>query len=286
MATGAGLGGEKGFDSGPAPLFLVRDLALDSTGGLLATDFNAIRRISTACKGSSGPIIQSVVEAATSNGLLKLAPGQLISIYGSRLGSGVLTSPNQSGHYPLELFGTRVFINGKLAPILYSGPSQLNAIVPFDLDEQGTASIEVEQNGERSDTFQRPLGRRGPAIFNARSHIQTSPDLFASMLNADGSTNGPQHPAAPGSVVTIFATGLGATAPAGEDGKLADLALKRTVKAANITVGGSEAQIFYEGTAPGIVEGVTQINFRVPEGVTPINGCCAVLGIGTAEKTP
>ena len=65
-----------------------------------------------------------------------------------------------------------------------------------------------------------------------------------------------------------------------------DGVLKRVAKALNITVGGVEAPVLYEGTAPGIVEGVAQINFRVPEGVKLIDGCCATLAIGTAENIP
>src|SRR5437899_12081174 len=104
------------------------------------------------------------------------------------------------------------------------------------------------------------------------------------MVNQDGSINGPDHPARLGSIVTVFASGLGITAPEGEDGKVADLNLKRPVHAVRLNVESQFPEILYAGTAPGIVEGVTQLNFRLPTALPGRGGSGAFIGLGADAR--
>lgn len=281
-----GFWGEHGFESQPLFRPEIKELAFDRGGRLLAVD-TSIRQIELTCSVSPGPAVTGLAESATGNLNLKITPGQLISIYGFRLGpeSPVSALPNAAGHYPTEIDGTQVLIDGISSPLLYAGAKQVNAVVPFSVDGRTSVSLEVVRNGRRSDLFSRSLGRIGPAIFSYAGS-EFIPDLYARMLNEDGSINGLGRPAKLGSVVTVYANGLGITAPGGEDGKVADSQLKRTIHPVSVRVGTEDAEILYCGSAPGIVEGVTQINFRLPRELPGNGGCCASIGLGVTEAVP
>src|SRR6185369_16969098 len=66
----------------------------------------------------------------------------------------------------------------------------------------------------------------------------------AAALNEDSTVNGLRSPAAPGSVVSMYVTGM--------DGK------------PGVYFGARSAEVLFAGQAPGLAAGVQQINFRVP----------------------
>lgn len=77
--------------------------------------------------------------------------------------------------------------------------------------------------------------------------------------------NGPDHQAAPGSVVSFHVTGLGQTSPPLSDGAVATGIANATLPV-TVTIGGQPGQVLYDGAAPGIVAGVFQINATVSLG--------------------
>ena len=83
-------------------------------------------------------------------------------------------------------------------------------------------------------------------------------------LNEDGSVNSAANPAAVDSVVSVFATGLGATTPAGVDGAVSGSTLAVPTLPVSLQIGGFPAYVLFDGAAPATVEGVFQINFRIP----------------------
>jgi uncharacterized protein (TIGR03437 family) len=82
-------------------------------------------------------------------------------------------------------------------------------------------------------------------------------------LNDDGSVNSSTNPAAVGSVVSLFATGLGQTTPPGVDGAVAGPILPVPNLPVSVLIGGLPAYVLYAGAAPGTIEGVFQINVRI-----------------------
>jgi uncharacterized protein (TIGR03437 family) len=97
--------------------------------------------------------------------------------------------------------------------------------------------------------------------------------MHTGALNQDGTINTAENPAAPGSIVSVFATGLGAIAPAQADGALVGFPLPNNVLPvrAEAKVLGPAGKFFpivpfdvtYAGPAPYLVAGVSQINFKV-----------------------
>ena len=75
------------------------------------------------------------------------------------------------------------------------------------------------------------------------------------------------NPASAASIVTVYGTGFGATAPIGKDGVLTGSDLYGIVLPVRVAVGGKETKVTYAGSAPGLVAGVSQINFQIPSGL-------------------
>jgi len=92
------------------------------------------------------------------------------------------------------------------------------------------------------------VAEASPAIFTLDSSGQGA----AAVLNRDNSVNGPGNPAARGSVIQIFGTGV-------------DM---RNTPPVGVTIGGVGASVEYAGPAPGAA-GLFQVNAAVPAGVTP-----------------
>jgi len=77
----------------------------------------------------------------------------------------------------------------------------------------------------------------------------------AACINQDGSLNGPDNPAPAGSVVGIYLTGLGSTAPHGVDGAVTGFApLPQPIGSVLVYVNGQAAQVTYAGAAPYLVQ--------------------------------
>jgi uncharacterized protein (TIGR03437 family) len=66
-------------------------------------------------------------------------------------------------------------------------------------------------------------------------------------------------------VVTFLATGVGQLSPAGVDGAVVTADnLPRPTLPVHAIIGGRPAQVQYAGGAPGVVEGVIQVNLQIP----------------------
>jgi uncharacterized protein (TIGR03437 family) len=94
--------------------------------------------------------------------------------------------------------------------------------------------------------------------------------VYAAALNQDGTINSAQNPAAQGSIVSVFATGLGPINPVQADGSLIGLPLPANelplqvqlaclaIECTNIT----SYEVLYAGPAPFLIAGASQINFQ------------------------
>jgi len=114
------------------------------------------------------------------------------------------------------------------------------------------------------------------------------------LLNQDGSVNGPNNPAAKGSVISLYATGAGQTNPAGVTGQVAsptaqpffEVSLLPTVTATVLaTIDGQSAQVFYAGNASGLLSSVVQVNVQVPAGAGSGNVALALNLGGTLSQS-
>jgi uncharacterized protein (TIGR03437 family) len=175
-----------------------------------------------------------------------VSPGEIVTLIGS-LPAGEVAA----------------LVNGVAAPILYRGTNQLNMVVPFGLDVDQPASLEI-RIAERVAKFSIPVSPVAPGLFT-----QTATGVGAgAILNEDYTPNSADNPAARGSTVMLFGTGFGTLDPPPADGQPVESA---TPTRARVTaaIGNAAAAVDYAGGAPGLIAGVTQINVRVPVEVEP-----------------
>jgi len=203
------------------------------------------------------PILASVVNAAS--GIPSaISPGEIVSLYGTGLGSEAL-------------------IDNVSAPVLYASAGQVNAIVPFETGTAGAATVQLA--GSLPTTpWSVPLAPSAPSVF-ALNGSGVGP---GAVVNQDGSINSSSNPAARGTVIQIYATGGGQTTPASSTGTVAPAAAS-LILPVTVTIGGVNAQVLYAGNAPGELEGVVQINAIVPPTAASGN---VVVTIGGVTSQP
>jgi uncharacterized protein (TIGR03437 family) len=226
-------------------------VAIDATGLMHFAGPGGI--VSTAAANASPPPrIYGITNAAWGSLDGRVAPGELVSLYGPHIGptpAAVYTS----GDVPKSLGGVQVLFDDLAAPLLYAGDSQINAVVPFGVSDRPSTRVRIVSKGVSNPDFQATVLLASPQIFQ-------DPSQAAAAINQDGTINGPDHPAPPGSIVSIWATG--AIVPSLPDGEIATEA--HYYACCQLYSGSTMLRMLYSGAAPGMVAGVVQINFQVP----------------------
>jgi len=194
-----------------------------------------------------------------------IAGGEIVSLFGQALGPPQGTAPQvdlQNG-FPTQVSEVRVTINGSAAPLLYVQDGQVNAIVPWALASASTAQICVSYNGSQTNCLPWAVSGAAPGVF-------TVDGVHAAALNQDGTINSAENPAAPDSIVSVFATGLGAIGPPQNDGAIVapplpvnDLQFVAAGRVGGIVFVYAPVPTEYAGPAPYLVAGASQINFTV-----------------------
>ena len=207
-----------------------------------------------------------------------VAPGEVVSLFGPDIGPDQPSSLqlDSTGKVGAWLGGLSVYFNGVAAPLLYVSKNQINAVVPFEIANASQTSVVIlKKDAVQLPAVYLPVVASAPVIFTVGGNLSQG-----AILNQDGTLNTPAHPAPRGSVISIWATGAGLMQPLPADGFLGNgkihIPLPVTVWASAPTwhcfpVPPVSLEILYAGDAPGLVEGVVQINARVTDQV-PV-GC-------------
>jgi uncharacterized protein (TIGR03437 family) len=258
--------------------YLFEFLSLISPGVALASDSTNVFQIhdfNVPSQPPTGPLITSIVNAASLGQPDYVSPGEIVSIFGLSIGP---TQPasyqlNSIGDVASSLNGLQVLINGVAAPILYASENQLNVVVPFSVVNTpanlDTATFEVQN----------------PAIAASLSAstlwiVSSVPGIFESggiglILNQDAAQNAPANPAKQGSIISLFATGVGPMTPAPRDGSFAIGTTSTPTLPIQVFLGTGPGNLYapvnqnsitYAGDAPGEIEGLQQINVQLPTG--------------------
>jgi uncharacterized protein (TIGR03437 family) len=191
-------------------------------------------------------------------------PGEFVSFLGLGIGpeQGVGTS-----ELTTDLAGVQVLFDGNPAPVLYAQSKLVNAQVPFELVGHTSTSVMLQYNGASYGPITVPVRFADPALFRLEPGVSAQ----AYAVNQDGTVNGPSNPAPRGSIVALWANGLGALSPKCSTGGLN--APNPVYLAANLSVtmatSAGAANVPYAGGAPTLGCGISQINMQVPVTATP-----------------
>jgi len=203
VIAGTGSPGYSG-DGGPAlsgQLDEPADVAVDGDGNIYIADLgNGLIRKLIPDAEEPPPVIPpppieqpetlEITNVVNSASLLTgpIAPGEIVTLYGSRLSGGA----------------TEVFFDGQPAAPLYVSEAQINVRAPSGgYKDSVTVEVQVDEEVVRAIV---PGAAASPGIF-------TLAPGQAVALNADNSLNSTAQPAARGSQVTLYATGEGRDQP-------------------------------------------------------------------------
>lgn len=222
------------------------------------------------------PVIAAggVLNAASNAKGVAVAPGSLVSIYGTALASSVANADT----IPLstKLGNVSVTFDNIAAPLTYVGnaPQQVNAQVPWELQGKTSTNVVVTNGGTASAPLSVPLTSAAPGIFSVGSGVGQA----IAYGNSDGQLAAPvgiyagagltTHPAKIGDPTTlvILATGLGAVDPPVVTGSnVTDGQVHQCVSVPVVMIGGLQAKVLFAGMTPQFV-GVYQVNIVIQPG--------------------
>jgi uncharacterized protein (TIGR03437 family) len=131
-------------------------------------------------------------------------------------------SPTQS--LPTQLGGVKVMFDGIAGAMLQTGPGRAMVVPPWKLSRPQNVSaagnqrfhltkVEIAYDVAISNAVWMPVLTSLPELLTASFPSPQAGPSDANARNADGTPNDVNHPAAAGSTITLFATGLGDTKP-------------------------------------------------------------------------
>ncbi|HWY48489.1 MAG TPA: hypothetical protein VNX70_13975 [Bryobacteraceae bacterium] len=214
-----------------------------------------------------------------------VTPSSIITIFGSNMAApvtGNVTLQSSAGAgIPTTLNGTSVSVTvgGKTLPlgIYYATPSQIAAVLPA-ATATGTGTITVTYNGTPSNALSITVVA---SAFGLDTYYGTGSGLITATDARTGALFNYTSSAAPGEIITLWGTGLGA------DPQDSDTVFSTTPHAVNqaavqVWIGGVQAAVGYAGSSG--YPGLDQINVTIPSGLTGCNVAIVVVVNGVASN--
>jgi len=217
----------------------------------------------SACGGVAAapvPDLSSVASAATYQSILPMAPGSIVAIFGERLASELKLAA--SNRLPRELDSTAVLLNGDAVPLYFIAPTQINALLPFDL-VPGDASLQIRRGDQVSGKLMLRVAEHAPGIFTlnrAGTGAAVAVDAVTNQVITE------RNPIAAGAYAVVYATGLGRLRTPLATDEIPVAANEAMVKPV-VTLNGLPVNVLYAGVTPGYL-GLYQVNIQVPAGLS------------------
>ncbi|MEZ5399643.1 MAG: S8 family serine peptidase [Bryobacteraceae bacterium] len=216
-----------------------------------------------------------VVNAASNEGTMGVAPGSYASIFGRALSDVLQVAKTQS--LPLSLAGVSVSFDvparGLSLPgrLHFVSDGQINVQLPWELQGINTAQMKVSIDAYSSALFTVRLNDFSPALFEIPD---SSGRQIAAALDGEFRLITTENGSRPNGVVQLYANGLGPVTNTPASGEPSGASpLSACTGTAEVTVGGRPAEVLFCGLAPGFV-GLYQLNLRLaadtPSGVQPV----------------
>jgi uncharacterized protein (TIGR03437 family) len=212
-----------------------------------------------------------------------LAPGSLISIFGTHLGT---SSANAHAlPLPTSLNATQVYVASRPLPLLFVSDTQINAQIPYDLVINAKQQVVISRGNTVSLPEPISMTSEQSGIFTQTGNGK---GIGIVVVYSGGSSAlvGSKHAVKAGDAIVIYATGLGDVEPRVIAGTAAPITpLSNTVNPVAVTIGGKSANVFFSGLAPGFA-GLYQVNAFVPSNVPTGEQVPLVITQNGASSTP
>ncbi len=195
-----------------------------------------------------------------------LSPGSIISIQGPGVGPAEAWNAQPGLPLPDILDDLQVTLDGKPLPLLSASRQEVRAIVPYSQPVSKTSALAIIK-GSAQVSIYGYVAPVGGSIFTRDS------SGIAAALNEDGTVNSLENPAARGSIVSLFVTGMGPLAPSLPDNAWTPMDTSSYTTATQpivyiqspVSSGAAGMPVAYSGPAPGEAPGVYQLNVQIPE---------------------
>ena len=229
------------------------------------------------------PLIGAVVGGANPVANQAVAVGSWVSIYGSNFAATAATA--SSGTLPTTLGGIEAVLGDQPVRLYYVGPQQINGVVPKSLSPGQRYQLLLRRNGTPAAPVPVTITDVQPGVFTQN---QQGTGQAAAVLAGTRTLAASGSPVALGSVIELYATGLGAVQNPPADGAEASLTvLSRVVEDVQVKVGGRTARVLFAGLTPGTI-GLYQVNVEIPADA-PTGDAVAVVvtqkGVGSNTVT-
>lgn len=266
--------------AGDGTLQTATNYSVPSPRWVITGDFNGDGAVDVAAAGANGanvllgkpsgalPFISPGGVVSAADFLGDTASGTWLAVFGSNLSSTTRTWASadfEGNNLPTSLDGVRVTINGKAAYVYYVSPTQVSVLAPLD-PATGPVPVQLVNHAGNSNVPAVTKKALAPEFFSYSQQggkyvIAQDGVSYALLAPAGllGSTT-PTHPATPGEVILLYATGLGATNPSSPDGQIVQTPAALPAFP-EVQIGGIAAAVQYAGL---VEAGVYQLNVVVP----------------------
>ena len=182
---------------------------------------------------------------------------------------------NPAQNLPTEIEDVQVLFDGQPAQLLEVSPTRIIVAAPErlirpvrDASPPKFTSIQISYKGSPSSPVWMPVASSLPGLFTT-GQFDFGSDGY--VQNQDGTLNSASNPAAKGSTITLFVTGMGATTPSLPSGNISTSAI-----VPDQSVYASWRTFSFQGSnppetvlsIPGFIAAIFQIPLQVPSTLT------------------
>jgi hypothetical protein len=147
--------------------------------GAAGNDISIATTVSTNAQisaSTSGAALQGGEDATT------LAPGTYVTLFGANLSDTTVAADMSGSTLPRDLGGVEVYFDGIRSPVTYVSPTQVNAQIPYEVDDSNGISAYVRtQHSDGSVTTTTavgvPIAHQNPGIFAEEASGDLRPAL-------------------------------------------------------------------------------------------------------------
>jgi uncharacterized protein (TIGR03118 family) len=206
-----------------------------------------------------------------------IAPNTWVTIKGNGLSSVTATWNVTGTTLPTTTGGVSVSINGEAAPVSFVSNTQVNFLVPADIQGGTTAQIKVINNGLTSAAVNASVAFIAPSFFTL-SPAASNGNLYVAATHANGQIVAPAgllganvttSPAVPGETIALYGTGFGSAGNIAAGSPFGGFPLPLPVTP-TIVIDGFVANVLFAGL---IGPGLYQFNVTLPTAfIGPVRG--------------
>lgn len=243
-------------------------------------------KVNGAVVTAQRPVVfnDSLTDAASFQFGVPVAPGTLVSLFGANLNAG--NAFPSALPLPSKLDDVEVRLNDMPIPLLFAGPAQVNAQIPYSLEPDIEYQLEIRRGSAIVTPQPVVIAQARPGVFTVDQSGQGQGHIYRALADGSQRLADAAGPATAGDVLVIYCNGLGLTNPPVTAGAAAPVSpLAVTANPVTVTIGDRSATILFAGLAPGFT-GLYQVNVQVPTGIAVGGAVPVILTVAGQSSIP